>query len=843
MTMHRKGLILALILSFSVLTALAAGEIHVDRQGVMRDRETGREVSYFGVNYTVPFAHAYRALGYLGIDRKEAVDRDVYHFARLGFNAFRIHIWDVEISDSEGNLLANEHLDLLDYLIAKVEERGISVVLTAQTNFGNGYPEKNIDTGAYSYDYWKSKVHEDPAAVAAQERYLKQLVAHENPYNGKRYCDDEAIIAMEINNEPSHGTGPEEVEMYINRMVKSMKSGGWKKIILYNVTHNEHCVEGYYNSDIQGTTYQWYPMNLVRNSMRHGNYLPFVDQYDIPFSGLKNFDRMAKFVYEFDPADNLYSYLFPAVVRTFRKAGFQWITQFSYDPVDMAWANTEYQTHYLNLAYTPRKALSMKIAAEAAREIPRGADFGKYPADTLFGDFSVSYRRDLSMYNSGEKYFYTNNTDSDPKNLSELKEIAGWGSSPVVSYEGTGAYFLDEIKDGLWRLEVMPDVVMVKDPFRTPSLKEKTAEIIYSDNRICITIPQLGESYSYTAVNQGNTRTGKAENCSFNVYPGIYLLSREGAAADVNASFGFMRINEYVAPEPSEPSITIVHNPQKASMKGKPLTIRATVTGNVDSILVYPKGISMWNESNILPKMQRTGKYTFEAVVHPQWDSYEYNLVAYAGGRTVTWPGVRKGNPLDWDFIRSEMYSVPLYSEEDPVILLEPKPDMDSSEYSTIPDSWSGTSYRFVKLSPIRADVLQLYARPESDIDLFIIKHVADIIRSREDIDDGKTLCIAAEAAGVPGILHVCVVNRDGITFTAEVEMKGMVELDIDSFKMAPTALCPAPYPVFLGRYFCPEEGFEDELHWNEVEEIKICLPDVKAETEAVLNLKGIWME
>lgn len=39
----------------------------------------GQEASFFGVNYTLPFAHAYRALGYLGLDRKAAIDKDVYH--------------------------------------------------------------------------------------------------------------------------------------------------------------------------------------------------------------------------------------------------------------------------------------------------------------------------------------------------------------------------------------------------------------------------------------------------------------------------------------------------------------------------------------------------------------------------------------------------------------------------------------------------------------------------------------------------------------------------------------------------------------------------------------------
>ncbi len=156
--------------------------VYVDANGVMRWSDTRKETSFFGVNYTLPFAHAYRVMGYLGIDRKAAIDRDVYHFARLGLNAYRIHIWDVEISDGKGNLLENEHLELLDYLIFKLQERGIRIVITAQTNFGNGYPERNQPTGGFSYNYDKCAVHSDAEAIAAQEKYIAALVRHVNSY-------------------------------------------------------------------------------------------------------------------------------------------------------------------------------------------------------------------------------------------------------------------------------------------------------------------------------------------------------------------------------------------------------------------------------------------------------------------------------------------------------------------------------------------------------------------------------------------------------------------------------------------------------------------------------------
>ena len=48
--------------------------IYIDGNGVMRWSDTRREASFFGVNYTLPFAHAYRAIGYLELDRKAAIE-------------------------------------------------------------------------------------------------------------------------------------------------------------------------------------------------------------------------------------------------------------------------------------------------------------------------------------------------------------------------------------------------------------------------------------------------------------------------------------------------------------------------------------------------------------------------------------------------------------------------------------------------------------------------------------------------------------------------------------------------------------------------------------------------
>ena len=599
--------------------------IYIDGNGVMRWSDTHEEASFFGVNYTLPFAHAYRALGYLGLDRKAAIDKDVYHLSRLGLNAYRIHLWDVELTDGQGNLLENEHIDLMDYLIAKLKERNIHIVITAQTNFGNGYPERNIQTGGFSYNYDKCDMHSNPEAIAAQETYLRDLVKHTNPYTGLAYKDDPSIVGFEINNEPCHSGTKEEVKAYINRMLKSMSKAGNRKPVFYNVSHNGYVAEAYYETTVQGTTYQWYPIGLVSGQTQQGNFLPYVDRYDIPFAGkVKEFNKKARMIYEFDPADIMYSYMYPAMVRTFRTAGFQWITQFAYDPIDLAFANTEYQTHFLNLAYTPNKAISMKIAAEAARSLKRGESYGSYPQDTIFGNsFRVSYAEDLSELNNGEKFYYSNQTNTPPKDASKLVSIAGCGSSPIVDYEGTGAYFIDCLESGVWRLEVMPDAVVVNDPFAKPSLKKEVVSIIYGTWDMALRIPDLGKAFTLTALDKKNDR--KEETVTNGVIcdlrPGVYLLKRNGCTPQQNwkadSRWNSIRIGEFVAPTPRTMDYKVTHTPASIAEAGKALTINAQVAGSVfpDSVIIYTDKVSFWNEHNPYIKMKRTSGYTYQAIL------------------------------------------------------------------------------------------------------------------------------------------------------------------------------------------------------------------------------------
>jgi hypothetical protein len=172
------------------------------------------------------------------------------------------------------------------------------------------------------------------------------------------------------------------------------------------------------------------------------------------------------------------------------------------------------------------------IAARAFHRIPRGQRLsGAYPADSVFDVFRVSYRESLSEMNSGSEFYYSNPTGSKPLDATRLEHVAGVGHSPVVHYEGTGAYFLDKVGAGLWRLEVMPDAVSIRNPFGKPAPDREVTRIEWREHGMDISLPDLGEGFSIKGLNTGNHYSGVAEGTVLRVTPGTYLLSSRASTA------------------------------------------------------------------------------------------------------------------------------------------------------------------------------------------------------------------------------------------------------------------------------------------------------------------------
>lgn len=661
---NRKPLAMKHFALLFLLTAFAvntfAQPYSVDKQGVLRD-SVGNECVFFGFNYCMPFAHGYRMHQRLGIAPKAAIDRDVYHMARLGANAFRVHVWDVEISDEMGNLLENDHLDLLDYTIAKFAERGVKTLITGIAFWGNGWPEPDDRSlQGFSNKTPKNEATWNKATVDAHERYLTQLLQHRNPYTGCTYATDPNIVAVEINNEPSQ-TDPKrakELTAYVNRMAKAIRKTGCKKPILYNVAENASMIESYLAANIDGVTFQWYPSGLVSGHARTENFLPLVEHYRIPFADKKGFSNKARFVYEFDAADIFGSYIYPAMARSFREVGFQWATMFAYDPFAIAHINTDYNTHYLNIAFTPQKAISYRIATEAFRHLPRWTTFGDFPANSVFADFSVDYNQNLSLLNCDTIFAYSNSTDAQPKNADKLAQIAGYGSSPVAQYDGSGAYFLDKVCDGGWRLEVYPDAMLIDNPFRIHNSEQRTVAVLKNDTHTMrLALPDLAHRCRLVS-ERGETEI----SCnSFAVTPGVYLLLNHGIDAKTLDKIGNFGLFENFALPTNCDKIYLTNAAAKSwTVANQTIEIHAIAPENIDSIVLI--GGMKWGKP-LRTAFAKTDATTWRAKVEKsalQSGIFEYNISVFSDGKVRTFPDDCAGLPSDWNYTGLNTYKTVL---------------------------------------------------------------------------------------------------------------------------------------------------------------------------------------
>src|SRR5216117_2150758 len=554
-TIPRSLLVRLTILFIAVATLCAPAAhaqhelVYLDKQGVVRWRDTQKEVALFGANYVVTTASDYRAAGYVHGDRKRMIDEDMAQFARMGWDGLRLTFWcDWEASDSAGNLIANDHLDLLDYLIARARERGIYMLFSPVQLYGSNWPDVLADTSppGFGRHFGKARMGTDSVAIAAQVNYLRQILNHVNRYTGVALKDEPAILFIELVDEPWHH--PEDLQgsiRYINALIDAVRSTGCNKLVFYNVSQDFRIAEAIRRSRAQGVTFGWYPTGLNSGHQLEGNYLRGVDTF--PDMLRPELARMPRIVYEFDSPDLRTGYMYPAMARTFRAVGAQFAAMFAYDMLETASRNLGWQTHYLNLVYTPRKAMSAIIAAEAMHRLPRLRSYGRYPQNTRFGDFHVAYDGDLGELVARDAFLYAGTTRAVPPDLAALSRIAGYGSSPTVTYEGEGIYFLDKVRPGLWRLEVYPDAVPVGDPFEPPSPDKVVTRAISRAWHMTLALPDLGASFTVQPIAAGNPRTEQAAAGRFTVTPGVYVLSAAGRVdvAALPAHIGHVGTPEY----------------------------------------------------------------------------------------------------------------------------------------------------------------------------------------------------------------------------------------------------------------------------------------------------------
>jgi hypothetical protein len=160
--------------------------------------ENGRRVKFWGVNLS----------GEGCVPPPDVAPRVADRLAKFGFNLVRFHGLDSTWGNTlfPKNAPDTQHLDeaqlgRLDRMIAELERRGIYVNLNLHVGrrftAGDGLPQSEM------LGYGKYCVIFDPRMIELQKDYARKLLGHRNPYTGRTYAEDPAVVIVELTNENS----------------------------------------------------------------------------------------------------------------------------------------------------------------------------------------------------------------------------------------------------------------------------------------------------------------------------------------------------------------------------------------------------------------------------------------------------------------------------------------------------------------------------------------------------------------------------------------------------------------------------------------------------------------
>ncbi len=796
--------------------------VYLDKQGVVRWKDTKSEVTLFGANYVLPTASDYRAAGYVQADRKRMIDEDMAHFARMGWDGLRLTFWgDWESSDSAGNLIANDHLDLQDWLIARARERGIYMLLSPIQLYNANWPDALEDTTAPGFGrrFGRDRMGTDPAAIAAQANYLQQILNHVNPYTGIALKDEPAILFIELVNEPVHH--PEDLGgsiRYINALTDAVRSTGCRKLVFYNVSQDFRIGEAIRRSRAQGVTFGWYPTGLNSGGELVGNYLRGADGF--PDMLRPELARLPRIIYEFDAPDLREGTMYPAMARTFRTVGGQVALMFAYDMLQTASRNLGWQTHYLNLVYTPRKAMSAIIAAEAMRRLPRLRSYGAYPGNTRFGDFHVSHESGLGELVARDAFLYAGTTLARPPDPAALRRIAGYGSSSTVAYEGEGIYFLDRVRPGVWRLEVYPDAVPVRDPFEPPSPAKIVTRAIGRAWQMTIDLPDLGRSFTVQPVTAGNPRVEQAASGRFTVTPGVYVLSAAGPVdvASLPAVVGQVGFAEYHPPPPDSLPPMVQSLAAPAYLGGRDAELRARLADRMppDSAKLYIRPAAGGFYRGFAMRPARGYEYAATVPASALREGpHQFVITHFRGDTALTFPGGLRGKPTDWDYHGSASWALDVVGARTPLRLLDPGSDADRLVFSRIGDAGRRGLFRVgfsgITGMPAIGFVLPVDRGGVALADYTASLVIAHRIRARQEtIADAEAVRLRLRGVGPRQVLHVTLMEDDGTSWSSAVPVDSTwsePELPLSGFTIGRGVLLPQGFPGEWNYWVGPAAG------------------------------------
>lgn len=553
--------------------------------------ESGRAVLLFGTNYPAPFGIPYLNLQASGVDPTLIIRDDLRQIELLGLNCVRVLIHDAELMAADGSLVENQHLALLDYLVAAAAQRGLYLILTP-ISYARGVDPVRVNGEEVSLRWRFGAVGNllgDPAARDLAAAYLGALAGRRNPYLGTTYAAEPAVAAWDLLGQAvvDSATPNEAVSAAIDQWVGALRAAGVEApIVFWTGSGSGPRVEAVLASRADGISISAYPGGMGAGIDDPANRFPLVEtDFGLRRPALAESLRLAV---EFDSAGTTQAHLLPAIALALRHGGAAAACHFHWETGAGAWLNNEWPSHYLHLAATPSRAVALAAAARTFADTRPGLPPPVWPVDFHGGPLRAEYLPDTVRWMDETCLIHSNSIGESPPDPARIERILGVGSSRLVDYHGLGAYLLDRLEPGLWRLMVMPEADGVGNPFDRarwlppdgllPCVIPRAAPAVMTCH-----LPDLPPDFRLwwlrgTATGAAPVAVQQAEGSAVVVRPGVALLSasaerpatRRGLEADL----------PLLPPLPCPPLLSAALPP--VAERDQPLTLTAQATGGTD---------------------------------------------------------------------------------------------------------------------------------------------------------------------------------------------------------------------------------------------------------------------
>jgi hypothetical protein len=412
--------------------------------------------------------------------------------------------------------------------------------------------------------------------------------------------------------------------------------------------------------------------------------------------------------------------------------------------------------------------------------------------------------------NSDNEYYYSNNVSTPPVKVEKLEHIAGVGSSPIIDYQGYGAYFMDKLENGVWRLEVMPDAISIRDPFERPSLKKEVTRIQWEPEPMSITLADLGNDFDIKPLNTGNSYNVTATGKDFIIKPGVYLLVRKdhkNLKWRADSYVGTLKLDEYAAPKSFDTSAYVVHKPFTEVSVGMSFTLKAKIVGvNAANKVTLMLHNSAGGRYQVIDMVRKT-PYNYEAKIEKELLTpglLSYKIVVQKGPDSfVAFPGNHPGNPADWDNYNNEEWETFVVARDNPIVLFNANNGRNEAD---------GTPYGATYITTSAPNQLALSItsgnrRGQSQGAIGFHIYITDKLNGRWDSFGAfNKLVVKARAQNTyPVKMKIALVDDEGSAWSAYVTVSNSfddIEIPLSSLQKDSYMLWPKPYPGFLPASF-----------------------------------------